>query len=179
MKLQDISIYFTPKCCIKNIEINKQKSTVGRVSSLGETLPEKRHQTIEQLFRTYKHLPLHEICVTFTPKWRKQNILSIHNNFRTYVDKLMKRNKDKKPIYCFYPEFSPKGSLHYHGIIYFDNANDYWVSEVKRLIRNRYGNTEGKAIYNFTNYFTYMTKDKGKDIGNLQSFYGDHLTNAN
>lgn len=178
MQLKDISIFFTPKCNnTEVININKQ-STVGRVSSLGETLPKKRHQQIEQLFSKYKHLPLQEICVTFTTKWRKQNILLLHNNFRNYVDKHFKKHKDKRPLYCFYPEFSPKGYLHYHGIIYFDNANDYWTNETKRLIRNRYGNTEGKQIYNFTNYFTYMTKDKEKDIGNLQSFYGDHLTNG-
>lgn len=173
VKLQDISIYFSSNCCnkksIENIS-QTHKTPVGKVSSLGETLPEKWHQQVENHFTSYKHLPLHEVCVTFTPKWRRLNALILHTKFKGFIQKFMAKHKDKRPWYVFYPEYSPKGYLHYHGIIYFDNANDYWTNEIKRLVRNKFGNTEGKEIYNFSKYYLYMTKDKNKNIGQITPF---------
>lgn len=162
--LKDISLYFKSNCC------NETKPKHGMVSTLGETMPQKWHLRMYEHFWKHKHLPLHEICITFTPKWRKQNNLVLHTKLKEFIQRFMAKHQSKRPWYIFYPEFSPKGYLHYHGIIYFDNANDYWMSEIKCAIRNKFGNTEGKQIYNFSKYWAYMTKDKEKDLNNIKPY---------
>lgn len=168
MLFKDISIYFQPK-----LQINKgcADSKPCRIQQPPTNDPDFDLDKCFNHFINHKHLELHEICITFNNKWIKMNSLLLHNHLRKYIQSFMAKNKGIKPWYVFMPEFSNSGRLHYHGIIYFDNANDYWISEFKRLLRNRYGRTEGKKIFCLDNYIAYIRKDEKKDIGNIQPYY--------
>ena len=117
------------------------------------------------------HLELHEICVTFKPKWHKMNSTYLHNKFKDWFKKFIIKHNYFKPSYLMIPEFNASGIIHYNGIVYFDNANDYWTAELKRLSNNRWGRTLGKKIYNIDNYITYITKDINKQKFSIKHFH--------
>lgn len=122
----------------------------------------------------YQKLELHEFCITFKNKWTKVNVLTLHNNVTKYITKLCQRWEKKlnyqHTMIILYPEFSSSSRFHYHGIAYFDNANEYYIHEFKRLLNNRYGRTTGKRIYNFNNYWKYITKDNEKNKGLIMPY---------
>lgn len=162
--LKDISLFFRSDCCNKTVINN------GRVPSLVETLPEKLDHVYEQ-FNKLRHLDLQEICITYKPKYHKQNPTYLYTQTRDFITSYMKKHEYFKPLYIFYPEFTSQGILHLHGIVYFDNANDYWTAEIKRILNNKFGLTKGKKIYNLDNYWTYINKDIHKQKFTIQPFH--------
>lgn len=167
MIFKDISFYFQPKLSINGCADSKPLSN----PATPKPDPDYDLNKCFEHFDNNQHLDLHEICITFNNKWIKINALLLHNHLKKYIQSFMAKHRTLRPMYVFMPEFSNAGRLHYHGIIYFDNANDYWTSEFKRLLRNRYGRTEGKKIFNYEAYAAYIRKDEKKDIGNIQPFY--------
>lgn len=115
-------------------------------------------------FSDIKHLDIHEICVTFKPKYHHFNSSILHHKFKDFIKNYSLKYAYFKPVYIFIPEFNSSGILHYHGIIYFDNANDYWTADLKRVLNTKFGRTIGKKVHKFKNYWAYIMKDihKGK-----------------
>lgn len=133
-------------------------------------LSPKKAIDLLNVFRINKRLPLHEICVTFKPRYHSLNPTVLHNKFKSYFVKKMNELIIFQPSYIMIPEFNKSGILHYHGIIYFDNANDYWCAEIKRIINRTFGNTKGKQVHDIDNYVKYILKDIDKQKFTIKHF---------
>lgn len=128
------------------------------------------------LFFSHKrHLDLQEICITFKPSYHKLNPTVLHNAVHKHIKKYFQKYMYFKPVIYMVPEFNQSGILHYHGIIYFDNSNDYWVADLKRKLNNKYGRTRGKSIHNYDNYIKYIQKDIHKQRFTIKSFFINYL----
>lgn len=162
----------------------KQKPT--GLTEIGEPLVEPIEKKEENLFlepdyhvlkilklisSKLSHLPLEEICVTLKPKFHKHNSTFMHNKIKKFIMNYIKDHSYFKPLMIMIPEFNKSGILHYHGIIYFDNASDYWTADMKRRLNNKFGICCGKKVYNIDNYITYITKDIHNQKFTIRPFY--------
>lgn len=55
------------------------------------------------------------VTLTFSPKWHNEDPLELH---RIVIDKMNRSTVCKDIEYIIFPEFSKKGQLHYHGIVF-------------------------------------------------------------
>lgn len=170
VKFKNIELFFQSDCCNKTVNRSTEDRAID--SPLVESMPDppKNLLDIYNKFESMNHLDLQEICVTFKSKYHKMNTGYLHNNFKKWFVKWIKKHLYFKPTYIMIPEFTKAGVIHYHGIIYFDNANDYWTAEIKRLCNNKWGRTQGKKIYNIENYWKYITKDITKQKFSIKMF---------
>lgn len=193
MNIPDIKLF----CCNGNKITNSptQAPNNSIVSTLGETMPEKRHTSEDEqdddIWTPTKTVPytriynrflelynkkcdIQEFCITFKPRFHKDNATTLHIKVKKFFDNLRWEKESFRPSFLLMPEFNKSGILHYHGIIYFDDANEYWTAYVKRKCNSKFGNTKGKTIFNFDNYYTYMMKDKHKNKFTIQPIYYLH-----
>lgn len=168
MKFKDIRIFFNIKsqCC------NQLQDPLHGWKTLVEPM-QNPESYFENLAR-YKHLDLYEFCVTYDPNRKMKK------NRRTYyLDNNIHRETDLREsitkyistksfgegkkisnyILLMFPEFNNMGVLHWHGMMYFNNANYYYCNKVISYFNKKYGRTRGKKVYNFDNYKSYMLKD--------------------
>jgi len=163
---KDISIYFKASCCNK-IDSNPLSNLSPKKSPPSETL-----EKIYKKFSIYSYVDLQEICVTFSPKkYGEWNNTRIHNFFKKTVIQYCNKYSYFEPSYLFIPEFQKNGMVHYHGIMYFNNANDYWVAEFKRMCSIKFGITAGKTVHNIENYWKYITKDTEQEKFTILPFH--------
>lgn len=128
------------------------------------------------LFFSHKrHLDLQEICITFKPSYHTLNPTTLHNAVHRHIKRYLQKYMYFKPVIYIVPEFNQSGILHYHGIVYFDNSNDYWVADLKRKLNNKYGRTKGKKIYNYDNYLKYIQKDIHKQRFTIKSIFINYM----
>ena len=160
----DLKVFF--ECC------NKTEPSKKGGSPLVEPppRPSAEYDSYHNRLKDLAHLDIQEICITYKPAHHKKNPTKLHRETKKFIQKFMKEHDYFKPTYIFIPEFNKAGILHYHGIIYFDNANDFWTAELKRRLNQRYGRTEGKKVHDLTNYWTYMTKDIHKQKFTIKPF---------
>jgi len=161
---KDISIYFRSDCCNKT-EIDPGIGSVPLV----EPMPENWLHAYEQ-FKKIQHLDIQEICITYKQKFHTWNPSTLYNQTRDFIQKYTRKYTRFRPLYVFFPEFNSSGVLHLHGIIYFDDANDYWTADLKRMLNNKYGRTVGKRVFNLDNYWLYINKDINKNKFTIQPF---------
>lgn len=174
VKLKNISIYFKSDCCNDNKkDIENQEPNNGMGSLLVEPIPGRLERFFAWMKKHHK-LDLQEICVTFKPKYHNMNMTMLHTKFKKTIQSYMAKYDYFKPVYLFIPEFNKSGMLHYHGVVYFDNANDYWTADLKRKLNSLYGRTEGKKIYNIENYINYIKKDIEKQKFTIKPFCSIH-----
>lgn len=154
MKFKDISLFFIIKsdCCIN-----------GGIGSevLVEPMPEPADY-FSQL-DIMSHLELYEVCVTFASQTFSN--LTLERDFTEKLTRYLKKFIFKKGVKCnyvllFVPEYNKSGVLHYHGLVYFDNANYYHAHKLIRYCNRVFGRTQGKLVYNYDNYKKYMLKDQ-------------------
>lgn len=69
------------------------------------------------------------------------------------------------------PEFSQTGKFHMHGMIYFENANDYWIADFYQWCNRYIGFTGGKTVHDFEKAWEYMIKDYHKHGTNDGMYY--------
>lgn len=122
-----------------------------------------------------RHLDLQEICITFKPKYHNLNSTYLHNILIKHIKKYLQKYNYFKPVIYLVPEFNNSGILHYHGIVYFDNSNDYWVADLKRRLNAKFGRTTGKSIHNLDNYLKYIQKDLHKQKFTINSYFINYL----
>lgn len=166
IKKVNIEIYFNPK--YRN-DTNTNDREVQ--NPLVEPLPLTIHPYVKRYFKEISRLPIHEICITFKKTYHDMRATALHNKVREYIEKYTKKYEYFKPSYIFCPEYNASGILHYHGIIYFNNSNDYWTADLKRLLNNKFGRTKGKEVYSFKKYWQYMTKDTNKGKFTVRYFH--------
>lgn len=168
MKFKDISLYFKSDCC------NTTEKPIGN-TEIGESLvePIEKNGTLERAFKFFHkicHLDIQEICCTFKPKYHQFNATALHNLFRKTIKKYFNKYSYFRGSYLFIPEYNSSGILHYHGIVYFHNANEYWSSDLKRMLNNKFGICKGKTVYDIANYKKYITKDLDKEKFTVRPF---------
>lgn len=148
--------------------MKREKPSQSIVVTLVETMPEKRLEILAA-FEEIRHLDIHEFTITFNLRKLGFDIAcinlneSLHQQVSEFLRKWELKFKRKKYLadWCIFvqPEYHSNGVLHYHGIAYFDNANDYWVSLLKRQLNGKFGRSLGKKIHDLTNYVKYISKD--------------------
>lgn len=147
--LKDISLYFkcSAMCC------NSEKGLKVLVQPLQKIEP------ILEMLNDLKHLEIFEFCVTYQPN--PNSNLTNEYDLREKLDKWVKRNtkKQKNYVILLMPEYSKTGALHWHGMMYFDNANHYHCYKLIRYLNRVIGRTAGEPVKNYENYSNYMLKD--------------------
>lgn len=161
IKDNDLKVFFN--CC-------NRKEPSRDSTPLSNLCPPVTYEEEYKVLQGIEHLDIQEICITYKPKYHKKNPTTLHRETRKYIIRYMKEHEYFKPYYIFVPEFTKAGILHYHGIVYFDNANDYWVADLKRKLGIRFGITQGKAVSNLSNYWKYIMKDTQKQKFTIQVF---------
>lgn len=131
----------------------------GRGSPLVEPLPDVG---AFWAFADGTTLDWHEICVTLKPKWFDKCAVQMRTLFYEWVRAWYMKHLKYRPHIVCYPEFNKAGIVHWHLMMYVENGNDAWAAEFKRLAGNKWGRTQGKAVFNMSNYKKYMQKDAGK-----------------
>lgn len=159
----DIRIFFNCIC--------KKSSPKLHSVALVETMPKLRDELMGT-FKKLSRLELHEFTITFDLD--KLGYAIDCNNLNDILeDKVAMfllewrkklNNRKYAEDWCIFvqPEYTKVGVLHYHGIAYHDNANDYWNALLKRKLNGKFGRCTGKKIYDITNYITYISKDYKK-----------------
>lgn len=136
-------------------------------------------------FKNYSEVyNLQEVCITFKPKYHQLEASRLYRESKTYLQRYFHRSRKLGVNYMAVPEFSKNGILHYHLIIMYFNVQDteYHISEFKRIIGNKYGNTKGSQVANLLasadgknkGYLKYMQKDILNNKGYIRPFY--HIT---
>lgn len=112
-----------------------------------------------------ENVTYYEMTVTFKPnKYQasKDPNTQIYTLFKDLIERYILRKIHKsQTYYTFYamPEFTKKGILHFHCVMYFDNANDYHCNNLIVYSNRHFGNTIGKEIYKMENFLKYISKD--------------------
>ena len=124
-------------------------------------------------FENYEHYNLQEVCITLKPKYHQLTSKVMYKDVKAYIHRAFRRLRRLKPSYIFVPEYTRSGVIHFHGIIMFYNCQDteYWISEFKRKLNNKYGNTRGSQVSNLSSYLRYIKKDIQNNKGYIRPFY--------
>ena len=159
MRIKNINFFFKPSCCVN--------CTCDNCISIGSNPlvePMPASSGIFEYLDTIKHLDIYEFCITYDPRDNLSN-KSRERNTRNKIGKYLKSKSfhegtRNKYIILMLPEYNSSGILHWHGMMYFDNANYYYVHKLIRYCQRQFGRTMGKKVFNYDNYKTYMLKDQ-------------------
>lgn len=100
------------------------------------------------------------LTLTFKPVYDSYTLRTLNLNVIERVTKYIKRYPEIRRIVMF-PEVSPGGKFHYHGIIYCNDTTLIglfcrWYARIYGRVKNEGRPKHGRAVYD------YITKDYGK-----------------
>lgn len=134
---------------------NPSKITLSKVLT---KLLEMRHSEDLRADPCYSISQLSGFTLTLSKKYHNDDDYWLHCKIRS---ELRKSTVWKNKSYIIFPEFTKKGTLHYHGIMW----NEY-EADVMRCVkwwRRKYGFVKPELqINNRKNWLKYITKDYGK-----------------
>lgn len=150
--IRDISLYFRPKCCIK------EESSIERSEMPCQNSPPPRgpYDYFRKMFN--KGVCLHATTITIGNKrYGRMSDKEQYQEFKKAIRQHIKFHSNSRYIYEF--EHTKQGQLHAHGIEYNVYQNRFSESFHKFGARNGHKDSFQK-IKAIDEYIKYITKDK-------------------
>lgn len=135
----------------------------NRLSILDQPIPEKDTTVSNAILNSVQLLliecsQISGFTLTFKKKYHEDDDLELHRYVEQY---LLKSKCWNKTQYVLFSEYTSKGNIHYHGVMF----NQYQINVMKciKSWRRKFGFVKVELeIRNVRNWYDYITKNYGK-----------------